>query len=71
LTYYAIGHWSALAQPQSERFLPPAIPIIGLVVCVGVVVTLPWLSLVVAAVSLLTGVVWFTVAQAKRHKATP
>lgn len=66
LTYYAIGHWSALAQPRPERFLPSVVPIVGLLVCVALVATLPWVSVLVAVVSLLVGGVWFAVARAIR-----
>ena len=62
LTYYAIGHWSALAQPRSEQFLPRMVPVVGLVMCGVLVVTLPWQSVGFAAVSLVVGLVWFAVA---------
>jgi len=63
LTYYAIGHWSALAQRPDERLVPPIVPAVGLVVCIGLVFFLPWQSLAVAAVSFLAGTVWFLAAR--------
>ena len=69
LTYYAIGHWSALAQTREERLVWPAVPVVGLLLCVVLVFTLPWQSLVVAAVSLLVGAGWFVVADRHRQRA--
>jgi len=68
LTYYAIGHWSALAQTREERLVWPAVPVVGLVLCAVLVLTLPWQSLVVATVSLLVGGVWFAVAEGSRRQ---
>ncbi len=69
LTYYAIGHWSALAQPRSEHLVPRGVPIIGLVMCLVLVATLPWVSLVVAGVSLAAGLAWFAVAERVRRRS--
>lgn len=69
LTYYAIGHWSALKQTREERLVLPVVPIVGLVLCAVLVVVLPWQSLVVAAVSLVVGAVWFGVAERSRRRA--
>jgi APA family basic amino acid/polyamine antiporter len=66
LTYYAIGHLSALAQPPSERFLPRLVPLVGLVLCVLLVATIPTASLVAAAVSAVVGSVWFVVNPYRR-----
>jgi basic amino acid/polyamine antiporter, APA family len=66
LTYYAIGHWSALKQSQKERLVWPVVPIVGLVLCALLVLVLPWQSLVVAAISLVVGAVWFGVAEWSR-----
>jgi basic amino acid/polyamine antiporter, APA family len=68
LTYYAIGHWSALAQTREERLVWPVIPALGLVMCGVLVVTLPWQSLVVAAISLACGAIWFGVAERHRRQ---
>ena len=70
LTYYAIGHWSALKQTREERLVSPVVPIVGLVLCAVLVVVLPWQSLVVAAVSLVVGAVWFGVAERSRRRAS-
>jgi len=69
LTYYAIGHWSALAQTREERLVWPVVPAVGLVMCGVLVVTLPWHSLLVAALSLLGGATWFGVAERHRRQA--
>jgi APA family basic amino acid/polyamine antiporter len=66
LTYYAIGHLSALAQPRAERFLSPLVPILGLVLCALLVVTLPAASLLAAAISAVVGTVWFLVNPSRR-----
>ena len=69
LTYYAIGHWSALAQKPEERLVWPAIPVVGLILCGALVVSLPWASLAVAGVSLAGGIVWFAIAERHRRGA--
>ena len=66
LTYYAIGHLSALAQPPSERFLPRLVPFLGLVLCVLLVATIPTASLFAAAGSAVVGSVWFVVNPYRR-----
>jgi APA family basic amino acid/polyamine antiporter len=33
LFYYAVGHLSALAQPDEERIMPKFVPLIGLALC--------------------------------------
>ena len=55
LVYYAIAHLAALRQPASERWLPRALPVVGLAGCLVLAVTLPWPSVVGAAVWLLLG----------------
>jgi APA family basic amino acid/polyamine antiporter len=69
LTYYAIGHWSALAQTREERLVWPIVPVVGLAMCSVLVVTLPGQSLLVAAISLLVGAVWFSVAEWHRRQS--
>ena len=66
LAYYAIGHYSAFAQPASERFLPPVVPLIGLVLCVLLVVTLPVASLLAGLAWAAVGVLWFVLARRRR-----
>ena len=46
LLYYAIAHWSALAQPVNERVIWRGLPVAGLLVCVFILVTLPSASFV-------------------------
>ena len=69
LTYYAIGHWSALAQRREERLVWPIVPAVGLLMCAVLVLTLPGQSLLVAAISLLVGAVWFAVAERTRRQS--
>jgi APA family basic amino acid/polyamine antiporter len=69
LTYYAIGHWSALAQTRDRRLVWPVVPVVGLVLCAVLVLTLPWQSLLVTAVSLVVGSIWFAVAEQSRRTA--
>lgn len=72
LTYYAIGHFSALAQPKSERFLPQFVPLLGLALCALLVVTLPVQSLIAAGASALVGTAWFLLNPARRaERASP
>lgn len=66
LAYYAIGHYSALAQPATERFLPAVVPVIGLVLCVVLIATLPPLSLLAGLVWAAAGIVWFVIARRGR-----
>ena len=66
LAYYAIGHYSALAQPATERFLPAVVPVSGLVLCVVLVATLPPLSLLAGLVWAAAGIVWFVIARRGR-----
>lgn len=70
LTYYAIGHFSALAQPRQESFLPLFVPVVGLVLCVLLVLTLPIESVIAAAMSAAVGTVWFLLNPARRAERT-
>lgn len=67
LLYYAISHWSALAQPASERVIWRVLPAVGLLVCVLLVVTLPLPSVITTAVLLLVGVLVWQVVEARRR----
>ena len=49
LVYYAIAHLAALRQPAVERWLPRALPVVGLVGCLVLAVNLPWPGVVAAA----------------------
>ena len=66
LTYYALGHFSALAQPKAETFLPRLVPVVGLLLCTLLVFTLPITSVTPAAVSAVIGTAWFLVNPARR-----
>ena len=70
LTYYAIGHWSALKQTREERLVWPVVPMVGLGFCVVLVAVLPWQSLLVAAVSFVVGAGWFAVAERHRRRTS-
>ena len=71
LTYYAIGHWSALKQSPAERLVPPFVPWVGLGMCVVLVVSLPWQSVGFAAASLVVGSVWFLATHRRPATASP
>ena len=66
LTYYALGHFSALAQPKPETFLPRFVPVVGLLLCTLLVFTLPIASVTAAAVSAVIGTAWFLVNPTRR-----
>ncbi len=66
LTYYALGHFSALAQPKPETFLPRFVPAVGLLMCTLLVFTLPTASVTAAAVSAVIGTAWFLVNPTRR-----
>lgn len=68
LSYYAIGHYSALAQPRSERFLSPVVPLLALVLCVVLVASMPAASLIAGAAWTLVGVLWFAIARSIRRR---
>jgi len=70
LGYYAIGHYSALAQPRAERFLSPVVPLVGMVLCLVLVASLPVASLIAGVVWTLLGVLWFVVARSIRRRKT-
>ena len=65
LTYYALGHFSALAQPKPETFLPRFVPVVGLLLCALLVFMLPIASVIAAAVSAVIGTAWFFVNPAR------
>ncbi len=71
LSYYAIGHLSALAQPATERFLHPVFAILGLGLCLVLVLTLPMASLIAWAIWALAGILWFFLMKRARGQAVP
>jgi APA family basic amino acid/polyamine antiporter len=50
LLYYALAHWSSLAQPGPERVVWRGLPVLGLVGCVVLVATLPAISSITTVV---------------------
>jgi basic amino acid/polyamine antiporter, APA family len=67
LTYYAITNASALTLAPSQRRWPRAVPALGLVGCVTLALTLPWLSVATGAGVLVLGVVVRAVTRSMRH----
>ena len=63
LSYYAIAHLCALAQPAHERLAPRLVAWTGLVLALALVAALPWQSLVVGALCLALGVMVFARVQ--------
>lgn len=55
LLYYALSHASALAQPPGERVLWRVVPVLGLLGCLGLVVTLPLPSVITTAAAVVIG----------------
>ena len=66
LSYYAIAHACALRAPAAERILPVITPWVGLMMCLALVVTLPWQSLATGGVVFVCGLVIWKI----RHKPT-
>jgi APA family basic amino acid/polyamine antiporter len=70
LSYYAISHLSALAQPASERIIPRVLPVIGVAGCVLIALALPVASvLATLAVMAVAWLVWW-VMRATRNTAS-
>jgi basic amino acid/polyamine antiporter, APA family len=61
LLYYALAHWSALAQPPVEQVVWRGLPIIGLVGCVVLAATLPVVSTVTTVVLVAGGLLFWEV----------
>jgi APA family basic amino acid/polyamine antiporter len=61
LLYYALAHWSALAQPSPERVVWRGLPVIGLVGCVVLAATLPVVSTVTTVVLVAAGLLFWEV----------
>ncbi len=56
LLYYAIANLAALTQPREQRRYPRGLQVVGLVGCVGLVVTLPVWGVVAGVVVVVIGV---------------
>lgn len=57
LVYYAIAHLAALRQPKAQRWLHPAVQIVGAAGCLVLAFTLPWQGVLIAAGVLVLGLV--------------
>lgn len=62
LTYYAVANASAWTL-RGDWGGAPVVPVIGLVGCLILAVTLPWQSVVTGVVVLAVGIVWFLISQ--------
>lgn len=58
LVYYGLTNLSALRLGKENRWLPPAVPAIGLVFCVGLVASVPPRLMIPGAAVLAAGVLW-------------
>jgi APA family basic amino acid/polyamine antiporter len=41
LLYYAIGHFSSFRQPKGERFMPKTLNLLGIVLCLALILSVP------------------------------
>jgi APA family basic amino acid/polyamine antiporter len=57
LFYYAVAHLSALGQPADQRLLPQALPIVGLLLCLVLALSVPGPAVAVSTAILLLAVV--------------
>jgi APA family basic amino acid/polyamine antiporter len=56
LLYYAIANLAAFTQPKEQRRYPKGLQVLGLVGCVGLVVTLPVAGVIGGVIVLVVGV---------------
>lgn len=70
LVYYAIANAAAFTQPSGQRRWPRALQVVGLGGCVVLVVTLPWVSVVVGVLIFVIGIAGRRVMLARRGPAT-
>lgn len=70
LTYYAIANASAFTQPPSARRTFRALNVVGLVGCLGLMVTLPLESVLVGGTVLAVGLAGRAVILRRRHDAS-
>ena len=64
LLYYAVANAAALTQEPPERRYPRAWQVIGLALCLLLIVTLPWQSILGGVAVLAAGVLWRRLAAA-------
>jgi APA family basic amino acid/polyamine antiporter len=57
LFYYAVAHLSALGQPADQRLLPRALPVLGLLLCLVLALSVPGPAVAVSTAILLLAVV--------------
>lgn len=57
LIYYAIANWSALRLPAAERLYPPAIPAMGLAVCIVLALSMRPAVIITGVAILIAGVI--------------
>ena len=57
LFYYSVAHLSALGQPVEQRVLPQALPVLGLVLCLLLAISVPGPAVAVSTAILLVAVV--------------
>lgn len=68
LSYYALAHLAAARLPSQDRRLPRVVAWLGLVGCVALVATLPWIPLITGLSVAMVGVgVWFLVIRPRQH----
>ena len=68
LSYYALAHLAAARLPSQDRRLPRVVAWLGLVGCVALVATLPWIPLITGvSVAMVGAGVWFLVIRPRQH----
>ena len=68
LSYYALAHLAAARLPSLDRRLPRVVAWLGLVGCVALVATLPWIPLITGLSVAMVGVgVWFLVIRPRQY----
>lgn len=63
LFYYSVAHLSALGQPSSERILPTALPLFGLILCVVLALSVPGPAALISTLILIGAVLLRWVAK--------
>jgi len=69
LVYYAIANASAFTQPPAQRRWPRVLPVLGVIGCVTLAVTLPLASIVAALIVLGVGLVGRAVSRSWRGRS--
>jgi APA family basic amino acid/polyamine antiporter len=63
LVFYLIANIAALKIPADRRQYPPAIPVIGALTCIGLIVFLDITAWVIGIIGLFIGIAWFGIRQ--------